>query len=223
MNYSTLAHRLLVDCSPLPMGYKGTVNDSVVDIHTQQQQDLLHLPDLNYLSEEPQSSVYQGGYVYDKQQQQQAENASPSLVHCSFQAELIHYHFMDLDSFHSRASTSSSHSSFQNDLLNQKDETVDNNSFEDDYINQTNIQSVMEKRRIRKESHNAVERRRRNNINERIQEIRTLLPGLFNDSKMSKGTILRKSVEQIRKLQSDIYQYKQRIQELESTLQQIRQ
>lgn len=68
-----------------------------------------------------------------------------------------------------------------------------------------------------------VERRRRNNINERIQEIRTLLPGLFNDSKMSKGTILRKSVEQIRKLQSDIYQYKQRIQELESTLQQIRQ
>lgn len=68
-----------------------------------------------------------------------------------------------------------------------------------------------------------VERRRRNNINERIQEIRTLLPCLFNDSKMSKGTILRKSVEQIRKLQSDIYQYKQRIQELESTLQQIRQ
>ena len=138
MNYSTLTHRVpLVDCSPLPMGYKGTVNDPVVDMHTQQQQDSLHLPDLNYLSKEPQSSVYQGGYVYDKQQQHQAKNASPSLLHRSFQAELVHYHFIDLDSFHSRASTSSSYSSFQNDLLNQKDETVDNNSFEEDCINQT--------------------------------------------------------------------------------------
>ena len=34
----------------------------------------------------------------------------------------------------------------------------------------------MEKRRRRRESHNAVERRRRDNINERIAELATLIP-----------------------------------------------
>lgn len=35
---------------------------------------------------------------------------------------------------------------------------------------------LTEKRRKRRESHNAVERRRRDNINDRIQELATLLP-----------------------------------------------
>lgn len=39
---------------------------------------------------------------------------------------------------------------------------------------------------------------------------------------MNKGTILRKSVEQIRKLQSDVIQCQQRVRDLEIILQQIR-
>jgi hypothetical protein len=35
---------------------------------------------------------------------------------------------------------------------------------------------AVEKRRRRRESHNAVERRRRDNINERIAELATLIP-----------------------------------------------
>jgi uncharacterized coiled-coil DUF342 family protein len=107
----------------------------------------------------------------------------------------------------------------------------------------------MEKRRRRRESHNAgnlskiahntnkqietltffsvqlVERRRRDNINDRIQELGTLLPDSVDDgvNRLNKGTILRKSVEQIRKLQNDVAQHKQRVRELETILQQIRQ
>ncbi|KAI9481513.1 MAG: helix-loop-helix DNA-binding domain-containing protein [Benjaminiella poitrasii] len=99
-----------------------------------------------------------------------------------------------------------------------------NNNIED-YTTQANMQAIMEKRRRRRESHNAVERRRRDNINERIQELGTLLPENVDDgiNRMNKGTILRKSVEQIRKLQNDIIQYQHRIRELEVVLQQIRQ
>ncbi|KAF7726271.1 Transcription factor E3 [Apophysomyces ossiformis] len=81
----------------------------------------------------------------------------------------------------------------------------------------------MEKRRRRRESHNAVERRRRDNINDRIQELGTLLPEPADDgiNRLNKGTILRKSVEQIKQLQSERNQYQQRIQELEKMLQQI--
>ena len=38
-----------------------------------------------------------------------------------------------------------------------------------------------EKRRRRRESHNAVERRRRDNINERISELATLIPECLLD------------------------------------------
>jgi hypothetical protein len=82
-----------------------------------------------------------------------------------------------------------------------------------------------EKRRKRRESHNAVERRRRDNINEKIQELAMLLPDEWlNDSakagsvagmlsgtvsgsigeeetkevKANKGVILRNSVEYIK-------------------------
>lgn len=39
-----------------------------------------------------------------------------------------------------------------------------------------------EKRRRRRESHNAVERRRRDNINEKISELATLIPECMLDS-----------------------------------------
>ncbi|KAK3815581.1 MAG: helix-loop-helix DNA-binding domain-containing protein [Linnemannia elongata] len=77
-----------------------------------------------------------------------------------------------------------------------------------------------EKRRRRRESHNAVERRRRDNINEKIQELSTLLPEIYVDSanKPNKGVILRKSVDYIRHLQQLVTSQNNRNQELEAQL-----
>ncbi|CAI2184918.1 1475_t:CDS:2 [Funneliformis geosporum] len=74
---------------------------------------------------------------------------------------------------------------------------------------------LYEKRRRRRESHNAVERRRRDNINEKIQELSTLLPDLYIDSanKPNKGVILRKSVDYIRHLKQMIEQHKQLVEQ----------
>lgn len=76
-----------------------------------------------------------------------------------------------------------------------------------------------------------VERRRRENINERIQELGTMLPESMleelassvnanggNNNKPNKGAILRKSVDHIRILQQEVTNYKQRIYELEKQL-----
>ncbi|KAG0036997.1 hypothetical protein BGZ82_003325 [Podila clonocystis] len=78
-----------------------------------------------------------------------------------------------------------------------------------------------EKRRRRRESHNAVERRRRDNINEKIQELSTLLPDCYVDAanKPNKGVILRKSVDYIRHLQQLVASQTNRNMELEAQLQ----
>lgn len=81
----------------------------------------------------------------------------------------------------------------------------------------TSMQQLFEKKRRRRESHNAVERRRRDNINDRINELATLLPDR-DANKANKGTILRKSVDHIRLLHDKLGEYQQRIQELESML-----
>ncbi|KAI7884896.1 HLH-domain-containing protein [Lichtheimia hyalospora FSU 10163] len=95
-------------------------------------------------------------------------------------------------------------------------------SLEEDYAMQMNLQMVMEKRRRRRESHNQVERRRRDNINDRIQELGTLLPETMLDTsgtfKPNKGMILKKSVDHIKFLQQEVTTYRQRIQELENVL-----
>ncbi|TPX30902.1 hypothetical protein SmJEL517_g05645 [Synchytrium microbalum] len=83
-----------------------------------------------------------------------------------------------------------------------------------------------EKRRRRRESHNAVERRRRDNINEKIQELATLLPeysSLHSDgtTKPNKGVILRRSVEYMRHIQGVAYRIAERNQELEEVLKRI--
>ncbi|OBZ88813.1 Microphthalmia-associated transcription factor [Choanephora cucurbitarum] len=107
--------------------------------------------------------------------------------------------------------------------LSHNGDLLDDSYNGDDFSTQANMQAIMEKRRRRRESHNAVERRRRDNINERIQELGTLLPESVDDgvNRMNKGTILRKSVEQIRKLQNDVVQHRQRIRDLEVILQQV--
>ncbi|KTW27600.1 uncharacterized protein T551_03099 [Pneumocystis jirovecii RU7] len=91
---------------------------------------------------------------------------------------------------------------------------------------------LLEKHRKRRESHNAVERRRRDNINEKIQELATLVSeSLFKDKigsnsdvknlnhsdcKLNKGEILRKSVDYIRSLQNYINELNTRSQWLEN-------
>lgn len=96
---------------------------------------------------------------------------------------------------------------------------------------------LAERRRRRRESHNAVERRRRDNLNERIQELATLVPDSLlyqvdnlqspsshqttftKDGKPNKGTILAKSVEYIRHLQGVIDDQNRREMELQDMIQ----
>ncbi|KAI9321615.1 helix-loop-helix DNA-binding domain-containing protein [Dichotomocladium elegans] len=110
---------------------------------------------------------------------------------------------------------------------------------DDDEIQQRNLQEMFEKRRRRRESHNAVERRRRDNINERIHELSTLLPehllenapttsnvmSISSSSQIgaaakavNKGTILKLSVDHIKELQETLAQYKERVKQLEDMI-----
>ena len=77
-----------------------------------------------------------------------------------------------------------------------------------------------EKRRKRRESHNAVERRRRDHMNEMIQELSNMMPEYPEDSKTKphKGVILKRSVDYIRNLQTYAGQQAQRTHELENVL-----
>ncbi|KAI8051603.1 hypothetical protein BDF22DRAFT_744610 [Syncephalis plumigaleata] len=100
-----------------------------------------------------------------------------------------------------------------------------NSMFDPEDIKNAHKQAQMlyEKRRRRRESHNAVERRRRDNINEKIQELALLLPDCSNDpnNKPNKGAILRKSVDYIRRVQQIMHQQNQRNQELEAMVAQL--
>ncbi|CAG8500519.1 9994_t:CDS:2 [Paraglomus occultum] len=80
-----------------------------------------------------------------------------------------------------------------------------------------------EKKRRRRESHNAVERRRRDHINERIQELSTLLPETYvdNSNKPNKGIILRKSVDYIRDLKQKVRDQSTRNQQLEEMVKRL--
>ncbi|XP_066528481.1 microphthalmia-associated transcription factor-like [Hoplias malabaricus] len=60
------------------------------------------------------------------------------------------------------------------------------------------------KERQKKDNHNLIERRRRFNINDRIKELGMLIPKSNDpDMRWNKGTILKASVDYIRKLQRD--------------------
>ncbi|KAM6929656.1 transcription factor E3a isoform 1-T1 [Lycodopsis pacificus] len=68
------------------------------------------------------------------------------------------------------------------------------------------------KERQKKDNHNIIERRRRFNINDRIKELGDLIPKSSDpESRWNKGTILKASVDYIRKLQKE----QQRARELE--------
>ncbi|XP_047665815.1 microphthalmia-associated transcription factor-like [Tachysurus fulvidraco] len=63
---------------------------------------------------------------------------------------------------------------------------------------------ALAKERQKKDNHNLIERRRRFNINDRIKELGTLIPKSNDpDMRWNKGTILKASVDYIKKLQKD--------------------
>ncbi|CAJ1051277.1 melanocyte inducing transcription factor a isoform X1 [Xyrichtys novacula] len=71
---------------------------------------------------------------------------------------------------------------------------------------------ALAKERQKKDNHNLIERRRRFNINDRIKELGTLIPKSNDpDMRWNKGTILKASVDYIRRLQRE----QQRTKELE--------
>lgn len=81
------------------------------------------------------------------------------------------------------------------------------------------------KDRQKKDNHNAIERRRRFNINDRIKELGTLLPKQDPEMRPNKGTILKSSVDYIQTLQGEQAQWHRereilatRITQLESSL-----
>nr|XP_020467555.1 microphthalmia-associated transcription factor-like isoform X2 [Monopterus albus] len=69
---------------------------------------------------------------------------------------------------------------------------------------------AMAKERQKKDNHNLIERRRRFNINDRIKELGTLIPKSSDpDMRWNKGTILKASVDYIRKLQREQHRAKE--------------
>lgn len=107
--------------------------------------------------------------------------------------------------------------------------------------------ALKEKRQKRRESHNAVERRRRDNINEKIQELAAIIPDEFmtppsamlhgassplgqspathhapdGTIKHNKGIILRKSVDYIRSLQDVVKESQRRARRLEEEVKRL--
>jgi hypothetical protein len=106
--------------------------------------------------------------------------------------------------------------------------------------------ALKEKRQKRRESHNAVERRRRDNINEKIQELAAIIPPEFmtpptaihgaspphaaspathhapdGTIKHNKGVILRKSVDYIRSLQDVVKESQRRARRLEEEVKRL--
>ncbi|CAK6975923.1 transcription factor E3a [Scomber scombrus] len=77
------------------------------------------------------------------------------------------------------------------------------------------------KERQKKDNHNLIERRRRFNINDRIKELGALIPKDSDpETRWNKGTILKASVDYIRKLQKDQHrsrEMEERQRRLEST------
>lgn len=71
-------------------------------------------------------------------------------------------------------------------------------------ISETEAKALL-KERQKKDNHNLIERRRRFNINDRIKELGMLIPKANDlDVRWNKGTILKASVDYIRRMQKDL-------------------
>ncbi|ORX58313.1 hypothetical protein DM01DRAFT_1333965 [Hesseltinella vesiculosa] len=87
-----------------------------------------------------------------------------------------------------------------------------------DGMSSEKFEQMFERKRKRRESHNVVERRRRENINARIDDLYALLEP--QETKPSRGTILQLTVDYVRDMQAKHYDQQQRILELEAQLRQ---
>ncbi|KAJ2084092.1 hypothetical protein H4R24_000301 [Coemansia sp. RSA 988] len=67
--------------------------------------------------------------------------------------------------------------------------------------NSVDSKTALERLQRRRENHNFVERRRRDNINHTIATLATLLPACDDSSKLNKGNILQTAVDYVRDLQ----------------------
>uniref|UniRef100_H3CPE5 Transcription factor binding to IGHM enhancer 3b n=1 Tax=Tetraodon nigroviridis TaxID=99883 RepID=H3CPE5_TETNG len=75
-------------------------------------------------------------------------------------------------------------------------------------ITETDAKALL-KERQKKDNHNLIERRRRFNINDRIKELGTMIPKSTDpEMRWNKGTILKASVDYIRKLQKEQHRAK---------------
>ncbi|XP_058873105.1 transcription factor E3-like isoform X2 [Acipenser ruthenus] len=91
------------------------------------------------------------------------------------------------------------------DLAKIKQETTDTdpNASAGFCVTEVEVKAFM-KERQKKDSHNLIERRRRFNINDRIKELGTMIPKSSDpEMRWNKGTILKASVDLIRKLQKE--------------------
>jgi len=79
--------------------------------------------------------------------------------------------------------------------------------------NPASADQIMEKQKKRKESHNAVERRRRDHINEMIQQLGSLVEDASGSEagRLNKGEILQRAVEKIRHLERIVRLQKNRL------------
>lgn len=69
---------------------------------------------------------------------------------------------------------------------------------------------------VKRSAHNAIERRYRTSINDKITELKNLVVG--EAAKLNKSAVLRKSVDKIRDLQRQNYELKMEVQRLQSEL-----
>ncbi|XP_058985053.1 sterol regulatory element-binding protein 1 [Musca domestica] len=69
---------------------------------------------------------------------------------------------------------------------------------------------------VKRSAHNAIERRYRTSINDKINELKNLVVG--ESAKLNKSAVLRKSVDKIRELQRQNYELRMEVQRLQSEL-----
>jgi len=98
---------------------------------------------------------------------------------------------------------------FFNQLTSKSSSSISNMPIKEEPLTEDDLKAL-QKDRQKKDNHNLIERRRRYNINDRIKELGTLLPkendeyfDLVRDVRQNKGSILKASVDYIRKLKVD--------------------
>ncbi|CAJ0927219.1 14040_t:CDS:2 [Entrophospora sp. SA101] len=77
-------------------------------------------------------------------------------------------------------------------------------------INNSPIMQSDQREMARKASHSQIERRRRERINDKIMQLRELIPGCSEQENMHKLSVLQNAIEYIEYLQAIVFEYRQR-------------